>query len=620
MRFSSILIASTLISCNISTEEELKSLYEKMPTDETNLDDFAKRVDSTLKNVPLWVPAVSNKFAPFLLHSGKHKNMLKGMDMDLRLVYETKSENLKNHWIEHPNKDLGSLRFSFNIAEINKDNLLNEIEFCNKFSNLTKVELLYESVDVFDESVIWNNSMLVLSKLKEISKCTELELNTNDLNVLKYIIDGATSKSEALQQLKKLKIVFNSLDGIYYLDSALENFSSLVTSLLNLSEITIENEAEKYKPGENPMSDNLDNLIKKLPENIKINLIGRFIELNQGPELVKALKEKSNTGNVFIVYKLDSFSKEDALSLRAKFGVSKMNIKISGTSNRIKRHLPITTEILDNLLKVEGFKICVVRGGEIYVKYKNVNDFLSSFGHFLKGWEWEKVIYTDKNLRTKICELSVFLKGLKALEAFNKCKSIRFKTNVLELNNENDMVDFISEVKKGDERLVLDPSALLVDSENFDFFYTKVQDISNRFDINKTWLFWRLIRVRKGKVDAFKDNFSSIYKKVCPKRVCPKRNKEDEFLERIKALSELDAFIINLRNKDVIYIEDRNFDDVLKVLQTIKNMFEKVFVAEDAFTAEQIEKLREKLGNGGSCTLETGTEESLLILDLEDSK
>ncbi|KAM0680134.1 hypothetical protein GINT2_001830 [Glugoides intestinalis] len=591
MRFSSILIASTLISCNISTEEkleELKSLYEKMPTDETNLDDFAKRVDSTLKNVPLEDLAVFNKFALFLLHSEKHNYMLKGMD--LRLVYRSENENLKKHWKNHANKKLGSLRFSFNIAEINKDNLLKEkIEFCSKFSNLTKVKLFYESVDVFDESVIWNNLMEVLSNLKEISKCTELELNTNNLNVLKYIIDGATSKSEALQQLKKLKIVFNSLDGIYYLDSALENFSSLVTSLQNLSKITIENQATAYiERDEDPIPDNLVNLIKGLPENrsIAIKLIGKNINLNEEPKLANEIKKIRCDVNVSIVYKLDAFNNHFAHNLRTLIEHSKLDIRIFGTSNRIKRHLPITTEILDNLLKVKSFHI-LFDSKEIQVQHTNVEDFISSFGPFFQ--EWKLLRYKDNSPRTEIRKLLEFV------ETFNKCKSISFESNFLEISNECALDSIISEVvNKRDKELVLETSALLIDSENFIPFYKKMQGNENFTLKANLWL----IRVRNENMGAFILQLPKPYNM----EFYEIRQKE-EFLEKINALSKLDCF-----KPDVLYIKDGRFDHVFRMLPTIKNMFEKVIVAKKAFTEDQIEKLREELGNEGSCTLETLTD------------
>ena len=42
----------------------------------------------------------------------------------------------------------------------------------------------------------------------------------------------------------------------------------------------------------------------------------------------------------------------------------------------------------------------------------------------------------------------------------------------------------------------------------------------------------------------------------------------NEFISRVKVLRELDAFTIDLRDKDVVYICDNNFDTVLKVLKT----------------------------------------------------
>ncbi|KAM0679484.1 hypothetical protein GINT2_001057 [Glugoides intestinalis] len=239
MLFSNILIASTLISCSVSAEEELKRLediYGTIPTNENEWVSFANNIDSTLEDVPLWNQKVFNTFAPFLLYSEKHK--LK--DMDLRLVYETKNEKLKKHWIKHADERVGSLRCSFNIVEISND----EIEFCKNFSKLTKVEL--SCIDYyFDETITLSNSMKVLT---EIPTCTEVELLFFNSEMLKCIIDSVASNSDVLQNLNKLKIVFNASSGIRYLNNAVEKFPSLFKYPPNLSEITIENQAAIYYP------------------------------------------------------------------------------------------------------------------------------------------------------------------------------------------------------------------------------------------------------------------------------------------------------------------------------------------------------------------------------------
>ncbi|KAM0681473.1 hypothetical protein GINT2_000675 [Glugoides intestinalis] len=116
-----------------------------------------------------------------------------------------------------------------------------------------------------------------------------------------------------------------------------------------------------------------------------------------------------------------------------------------------------------------------------------------------------------------------------------------------------------------------------------------------------------LIRVRNGNIDAFIQILPSIYNMLYPEG-----GDREEFLEKIKALSEVKLFTIGLMNKDVLYIEDGNFDTVFQVLKTIKYRFEKVIVAKKAFTEYQIHELRTQLRNGGSCTLETVTEEFLL--------
>ncbi|KAM0680645.1 hypothetical protein GINT2_001333 [Glugoides intestinalis] len=616
MRFSSILIASTLISCLYYTKKEeemlerLKSIYGTMPTDKNGWVSFANDIDSILNKLSLWIPRVFNNFAPFLLHSGKHKEKLNGFD--LRLVYETKNENLKKHWIDHANKELGSLRCSFIIDKLNDDDLSKEILFCNNFSNLTKVELRYSYSTSFDKSKTWSNSMEVLSNLKKIPACNELELNTNDLTVLKYFIDGAaTSDSDVLQQLKKLKIGFDNSFGILYLNSAVKNFPSLFTSLKNLSEITIENQARLYLPEKTFKPDNLVNLIEKLPKKIAIKLIGRCIESNESPEFVNALKEeqifanalkkKSHTGNVSIVYKFDSFDKKKAQWLRDKIGDSKLDITILDARNGTERHLPITTKNLENLLNAKDFNIGF-NNKQIEVEHTSVNDFLSSFRPFFEEREWEWVIYKDKNLRTEICKLPEFV------ETFNKCKYIRFESNFLDISDEKNMSHFISVFNNPAnpyKKLSLYASEILIDSKLVIPFCYEIKKKNVNFNV-KSWL----IRVRNRNMDAFKDKFEEIYKTLYPEGLY-----QNEFLDKIEALSKLSklvAFTINLREKDVIYIDNGNFDHVLQVLKTIKNMFEKVIVAKKAFTVEQIEELREELRNGGSCRLEILTEESLL--------
>ncbi|KAM0681219.1 hypothetical protein GINT2_000416 [Glugoides intestinalis] len=609
MRFIIVLIASTLISCSVSAGKELKELEEiyenNMPMNENGWVGFAKSIDSILNSINLEDPVVFNKFAPFLLHSANHNEKLKGMD--LRLVYESNNENIKEHWIDHANKKVESLRFTFNVDKINDD----VIKFCKNFSKLTKVEL--SCIDYyFDETIILSNSMKVL---KEIPTCTEVELLFFNSEMLKCIIDSVASESNVLELLEKLKIVFNASPGIRSLNSAVGNFPSLVTSLKKLSEITIENQAAIYYPREDTKSDNLVNLIEELPKDITINLIGSFIELNEGPKFANALKEeqnfvdalkkKSDTGKVSIVYKLSSFRKEAALRLRDtmkdSMKDSKLNITISGTNNNgIERQLPISTEILDNLLKVEDFHICFTFD-VITVVHTRVEDILSSFGPFFQQRTWLR--YTDKNPRTEIRKLPEFVKALKAFT----CKYINFRSNFLELSNEYALDSIISEVvNKRDKWLVLHASALLIDSVNLIPFYNKIK-VNEHFTLKAdSWL----IRVRNGNIDAFNEKFKQIYKKLNPYWY-----HSDEFLVKIKALSKiskLDAFIIDLRNKDVLYIGNGKFHTVFRMLPTIKNMFKKVFVAKNAFTEDQLSQLRTQLGNGGSCTLETVPEESLL--------
>ncbi|KAM0680879.1 hypothetical protein GINT2_001153 [Glugoides intestinalis] len=591
MRFSIVLIASTLISCYFFKKEELERLekiYGKMPTNKKERVSFAKDIDSILDIVPLENSEVFNKFAPFLLYSVNHKDKLK--DMDLRLVYESNNENIKEHWKNHADEIVEPLRCSFDISKTNYYVLSKKLELFNRFSKLTKVELFCSRPYSFDKSLTWSNSMKVLSSN---TRCTEVELLGFNSDMLKDFIDGAVSNLDVLEPLEKLKIVFDDESGIRYLNSAVKNFPYLFKYLPKLSEITIENQADIYTPDKNSKSDNLVNLIQELPtdRDIKINLIGRFVE----SEIFNALKETPEKVEVSIVYKLYSFDKFRAGILKDKIEDPKLNIKIFGTRNGIERHLPITTENLENLLKAKDFFFSFGSNQHIEFDHTNMNDFLSSFGPFFQEREWEWVIYRDKKPRTEICELPEFV------ETFNTSESIRFRSNFLDISNENDTNDFISEVNKRDKRLLLYASEILIDSENLITIYNKMQEKENFTVKAKSWL----IRVRKGKVGAFKDKFEQIYKTLYPEGLY-----QNEFLDKIEALSklsELDVFTIDLSNKDVIYIGDKESDPFLQVLPTIKNMFEKVIVAKDAFSIYQIYKLTDELGKDPGSTQEIGT-------------
>ncbi|KAM0680675.1 hypothetical protein GINT2_000944 [Glugoides intestinalis] len=596
--------ASGLVESNEKKLEMMKIVYENMPKDEnqegtgifnseipagTNeWEDFISIIDSILENVPLEDPEVFYSFAPFLLHSGKHKEKLNGMD--LRLVYESNNNNLSEHWIKHADERVGTLRCSFDIVYINDDEGLKKIEFCKNFSKLTDVELFCSRPYSFNKSLTWSNSMKVLSSN---TRCTEVELLGFNSEMLKDFIDGAASKSEVLQQLIRLKIVFDSFHGICHLNSAVRKFPYLFKYLPKLSEITIENQADRYRPSKDHKSGNLVNLINGLPENrdIKINLIGRFVE----SEIFNALKETPEKVEVSIVYKLYSFDKEDARILRDKIEDPKLNIKIFSTRNGIERHLSITTENLENLFKAKDFFFIFGSRQEIEFDHTNVNDFLSSFGPFFQEREWDLVIYRDKKPRTEICELPEFVK------AFNKCKLVKFNSNFLDISNENDTNDFISEVNRRNKRLLLYASEILIDSENLIKIYNKMQEKENFTVKAKSWL----IRVENKNMDTFKDKFEEIYKTLYPEGLY-----QNEFLDKIEALSklsELDAFTIDLSNKDVLYIGDKEFDPFLQVLPTIKNMFEKVIVAKDAFSIYQIYKLTDELGKDPGSTQEIGT-------------
>ncbi|KAM0680147.1 hypothetical protein GINT2_001530 [Glugoides intestinalis] len=607
--------ASGLVESNEKKLEMMKIVYENMPKDRnqegtgifnsetpegTNeWNDFTSIIDSILENVPLEDPAVFNMFAPFLLYSEKHKEKLNGFD--LRLIFNLNNEKLKEHWIKHADERVGTLRFLFDIEKTNYYVLSEELEFFKNFSKLTDVKLRYGYSARFDKSKTWSNSMEILKKiLKEIPTCTKVELVGFDSEMLKDFIDGAAkSNLDVLLRLNKLKIVFDDESGIRYLNSAVKNFPYLFKYLPKLSEITIENQADRYTPREGHESDNLVNLIEELPtdRDIKINLIGRFVE----SEIFNALKETPEKVEVSIVYKLYSFDKFRAGILKDKIEDPKLNIKIFSTRNGIERHLPITTENLENLFKAKDFFFRFGSRQEIEFDHTNMNDFLSSFGPFFQEREWDLVIYRDKKPRTEICELPEFVK------AFNTSESIRFGSNFLDLSNENDTNDFISEVNRRNKRLLLYASEILIDSENLIKIYNKMQEKENFTVKAKSWL----IRVENKNMDTFKDKFEEIYKTLYPEGLY-----QNEFLDKIEALSklsELDAFTIDLSNKDVIYIGDKEFDPFLQVLPTIKNMFEKVIVAKDAFSIYQIYKLTDELGKDPGSTQEIGTGSTLKI-------
>ncbi|KAM0679517.1 hypothetical protein GINT2_002361 [Glugoides intestinalis] len=589
-----------IVESNEEKLQTLKTIYENnIPTNESGWVTFANDIDPILNSVPLENSEVFNKFAPFLLYSVNHKDKLK--DMDLRLVYESNNENIKEHWKNYTDKIVEPLRFSFNVDKINDVKISEELEFCNNFSKLPKLELSCSRGSSFKNSVIWNNLMEVLSKISIISISSDVEILLFDSVMLEDFIDSAAaSKSKVLKNLNKLKIVFDNEFGIRYLNSAVKKFPSLFKPLSNLSEITIENQADIYRPSKDHKSGNLVNLINGLPKKIAIKLIGRFVESKQQRKFVNALKKRSRTGKVSMIYNLISFNRQDALELKHLMEDSKLDITIFGTRNGIERQLPKTIEFLDNLLKVEYFHIWF---GHKYIKvnHTSVNDFSYLFSPFFQEWNW--VIYTDKKLKTEIRKLPEVVETLKA---FKTSKYISFKSKFLEISDENDMNSIISEVNEPYKRLVLYALVVLIDSVNLISIYNKMQENVNFTVEAKSWL----IKVRKGNRDAFEGNFREIYKTLYPNR-----SDEDQFLLKIKVLNEiskLDAFTIDLRNNDVLCIGNGRFEHVFQMLQTIKIHFKKLTIPKKAFTEDQIEKLRDELERESSCTLEILPEESLL--------
>ncbi|KAM0681173.1 hypothetical protein GINT2_000367 [Glugoides intestinalis] len=273
--------ASGLVESNEEKIEMLKIVYENMPKDRNEAgtgifnsetpegikewDDFIRIIDSILENVPLEDPAVFYKFVPFLLHSGKYKNKLKGVD--LRLIFNLNNENVSEHWIKYAGKKGINLRCSFNIEKRKDAEFTDLIAFCKKFSNLTYVKLFFI---YFDKKAIWNTSEKILS---EIPTCTELELFLLPCILKHFITEASLSNSKVLSSLVKLKINFNIAIGMIFINK----------EIANLSEITIQN-LSGYTKLESFKADKLVNLIKKLPvdRSMTINLIGRNIEFSNG--------------------------------------------------------------------------------------------------------------------------------------------------------------------------------------------------------------------------------------------------------------------------------------------------------------------------------------------------
>ncbi|KAM0680254.1 hypothetical protein GINT2_001639 [Glugoides intestinalis] len=283
--------ASGLVESNEEKIEMLKIVYENMPKDRNQegtgifnsetpegikeWNDFISIIDSILENVPLEDPEVFYKFVPFLLHSEKYKNKLKGVD--LKLIFNLNNENVSEHWIKYAGKKGINLRCSFNIEKRKDAEFTDLIAFCKKFSNLTYVKLFFI---YFDKKAIWNTSEKILS---EIPTCTELELFLIPCILKHFITEASLSNSKVLSSLVKLKINFNIGIGIIFINKELANLPNLVKLMPNLSEITIQN-LSGYTKLESFKADKLVNLIKKLPVNrsMTINLIGRNIEFSNG--------------------------------------------------------------------------------------------------------------------------------------------------------------------------------------------------------------------------------------------------------------------------------------------------------------------------------------------------
>ncbi|KAM0680425.1 hypothetical protein GINT2_001485 [Glugoides intestinalis] len=603
--------ASGLVESNEKKLEMLKIVYENMPKDENEAgtrifnsetpegtnewDDFIRIIDSILENVPLEDPEVFYSFAPFLLHSEKHKEKLN--DMNLRLIIKLSKENVSEHWIKHANQRVATLRCSFIIDEINNDKISKEIAFCQNFSNLSSVELIHSFSNAFTEKMASRNAMQIFSK---IPNCTEVTLNKLPLGMIKCFVDFAVSNPTMLMNLGKLKInLFCNTPDILYINSSVDKLPSVLDSLKKLSEITIENRYPALpKQKRNILkSENLAKMINELPfdRNIVINFIGNLFELKETPEFFKALKATQSAVKVFISYNINSFNSEDALTLMGAMECLKLDIKIFHFKNGIRKPIPTSIEFLDNIIKAKNFQVSF-NTEVINVEHISVAVFLSSFDFFLKGWEWDILKYVDLNPSTDFYELVNFLNALSEL------KAIRFESKFLNLINKDNIDRLIAGITKRGKPVTLSISTLLIESVNIASFCVKIKEISYFTLEVKSWL----IRVKNENIDAFIQKLPEIYNMACPEG-----NEENEFLSRVKALSDLDLFTIDLMKKDVVYICDENFDKVLKGVKTIASMFKEIYIFNCAFNQDEIKILQDIGRSISGCTLEISTEESL---------
>lgn len=99
----------------------------------------------------------------------------------------------------------------------------------------------------------------------------------------------------------------------------------------------------------------------------------------------------------------------------------------------------------------------------------------------------------------------------------------------------------------------MDISNTFIDPDKTISFYNKTKEIGVLSLHVWSWL----IRVSKENMGAFIQQLPEIHNMLYPNGC-----EGNEFISRVKVLRELDAFTIDLRDKDVVYISYKSFDHI----------------------------------------------------------
>ncbi|KAM0680110.1 hypothetical protein GINT2_001803 [Glugoides intestinalis] len=596
--------ASGLIESNRKRLEILEIIYDKMPkyrneegtrifnsktaAGENDWEDFVGIIEAILEKVPLEDQAVFHNFAPFLLHSEKHMENLNGMD--LRQILHCSNVNLIEHWARYANEKGIRLRCLFSIDVVEMFNGSWLMELYKRFADCTDMVLVYNAFS-FDNSTTWCKSM---EKLSKSPNCSGVELVDFKAGMIKYFIDGAVSSDKkVLENLVRLKIGFNNRYGINYINEAIKNLPTLIQSLLKLTEITIENTSFSNENLELFQAQNLINLIKEGPNGrrMTINLIGLRTGMKRLADFVKTLECVPNTVKICIVTDIFSFSKEEALNLSDEMKSSKIDLNIFHSKNGIKRPIAFLDKLLDS---ADDFFIDFLHGS-FSVKHKSVNDFLTTFDPLLNWWKWKNITYLHESPSTEPAELLLFLNAL------NACEDIDFRSSFLELTNKDDIDKLITEVIRRDKKVNLGISNLLIDLEDTLYFYERANRTMLLTLSFRAWL----IRVRKDNMNAFINDLPLIYSMFYGGyHGYGEPYLKEECINKGKVLNDLDTFTIDLENKHILYISDKNFNTVLKVVKDIKKMFKKVYIGDCEFSEDQISELKAAVNSETACTFE----------------